>query len=179
MPLKELTHEVLEAFSKKNQKRMRKAHDKIVEELMLSFSGGMFKLAVAAYVLSKILAKPRFYGRAYRESLERIAQILAHMEASAARPEEYDTAADNLEETIREMESEDPRFVKTLVEKGKLKTAAILYAQGMSLSLAADLTGISKQDIMDYSGKTMMADRVAEAVGISERVRKAKKIFGG
>lgn len=179
MPLRELTREVLDAFSKKNQKKMRKTNDKILAELMLSFSREMFNLAVISYVLSKVLAKPRFYGRAYREGFERITQVLAHMEKSAGRPEEYNIATDNLEETIREMESEDPRFVKTLVEKGKLKTAAILYAQGMSLSLAADLTGISRQDIMDYSGKTMMADRVEEAVRMAERVKKAKKIFEG
>jgi hypothetical protein len=179
MPLKELTHEVLDAFLKKNQKKMRKTNDKILAELMLSFSKEMFRLAVASYVLSKILSKPRFYGRAYKEAFERMAQVLGHMERSAGNPEGYNIAADNLEETIRQMESEDPRFVKTLMEKGKLKTAAILYAQGMSLSLAAEETGISKQDIMDYSGKTMMADRVAEAVRISDRVKKAKRFFGG
>jgi CRP-like cAMP-binding protein len=179
MPIKELTHEVMDAFSKKNQKKMRKTNDKILAELMLSFSKPMFRLAVISYVLSKILAKPRFYGRAYKEALERVAQVLAHMERSFGNPEEYNVGADNLAETIGQMESEDQRFVKSLMEKGKLKTAAILYAQGMSLSLAAEETGISKQDIMDYSGKTMMADRVADAIGISERVKRAKKFFGG
>jgi hypothetical protein len=179
MSLKQLTHEVLDAFSKKNQKKMRKTNDKILEALMLSFSKEMFNLAVISYVLSKILAKPRFYGRAYKETMERMLQVLNHMERSAGNPGDYNIAAGNLEETIGQMESEDPRFVKSLIEKGKLKTAAILYAQGMSLSLAAEETGISKQDIMDYSGKTMMADRVVDAVGISERVKKAKKFFGG
>ena len=179
MPLKELTHEVLDAFSKKNQKKMRKTNDKILAELMISFTKEMFNLAVISYVLSKVLAKPRFYGRAYKESMERVDQVLGHMERSAGNPEEYLVAAGNLEETIGAMESEDQRFVKGLVEKGKLKTAAILYAQGMSLSLATELTGMSKQDIMDYSGKTMMADRVQEAVGISERVKKARKAFEG
>jgi len=179
MPLKELTHEVMDAFSKKNQKKMRKTNDKILAELMISFTKEMFNLAVISYVLSKVLAKPRFYGRAYKEMMDRILQVLGHMERSAGDPEKYNIAAGNLEETIGQMESEDQRFVKSLVEKGKLKTAAILYAQGMSLSLAAEVTGMSKQDIMDYSGKTMMADRVTEAVDISDRVKKAKKAFGG
>lgn len=179
MPLKELTNDVLDAFLKKKQKKMRKANDRIAEELMASFSEEMFRLAVISYVLSKILAKPRFYGRPYKEPMDRIAQILSHMVRNAGRKEEYLAAADNIEETIGEMESEDPRFVKSLVEKGKLKTAAILYAQGMSLSLASELTGMAKQDIMDYSGKTMMADRVEEAVPMAERVKKAKKAFGG
>lgn len=92
--------------------------------------------------------------------------------------EKYLTALDNLEETVREMESEDPRFVKSLMEKGRLKTAAILYAQGISLSLASELTGVPKQDIMDYSGKTMMADKVMDTVSMRERIKSAKKIFG-
>ncbi len=179
MPLKELTHDVMDAFSRKNQKKMRKTNDKILAELMVSFTKEMFDLAVISYVLSKVLAKPRFYGRAYKEMMERILQVLGHMERSAGRPEEYLVASGNLEETIGQMESGDQRFVKSLVEKGKLKTAAILYAQGISLSLAAELTGMSKQDIMDYSGKTMMADRVQEAVGITERVKKAKRAFEG
>ncbi len=179
MPLKELTKDVLDAFLKKKQKKMRKAHGKIAEELLASFSEEMFRLSVISYMLSKILAKPRFYGRPYKEPMDRMGQVLKHMLRNVGKPEEYMTGADNLEETIREMESEDPRFVKSLVEKGKLKTAAILYAQGMSLSLASELTGIAKQDIMDYSGKTMMADRVEEAIGMAERVKKAKRAFGG
>ena len=179
MPLKELTHEVMDAFLKKNQKKMRKTNDKILAELIVSFTKEMFSLAVISYVLSKVLAKPRFYGRAYKEMMKRIMQVLGHMERSSGNPDEYLVAAGNLDETISEMESEDQRFVKGLTEKGKLKTAAILYAQGMSLSLAAELTGMPKQDIMDYSGKTMMADRVAETLSMQERVKKAKEAFRG
>ncbi len=178
MPLKELTNNVLDAFSKRNQKRMRKVNDQILEALMSSFSAEMFRLAVISYVLSKILAKPRFYGRAYREGMYRLEQVLQHMVRVSGSREKYSTALDNLEETVRGMESEDPRFVKSLMEKGRLKTAAILYAQGMSLSLASELTGVPKQDIMDYSGKTMMADRVMDTVSMKERIKSAKRIFG-
>jgi hypothetical protein len=179
MQLKELTHDVLNAFMKKNQKKMKKANSRIAEELMASFSEELFRLAVISYSLYKIMSKPRFYRKQYGQGMERIGQILGYMERKAGRKKEYLVAADNFRETILEMESEDPRFVKSLIDKGKLKTAVVLYAQGMSLSLASELTRIPKQDIMDYTGKTMMADRVEEAIGISERIKNAKRIFGG
>ena len=177
--LTELTKLVQHAFLNKNQKKMRKALDKILDEATIEFSAELYSLSVISYVLSKILSKPRYYGRPYQESFLRIKQILAFMVKNAKDKKKFMSGIDNLEETILTMEVRDKRYVKSLMEKGRLKTAAILYAQGVSLGMASEITGISSQEIMDYAGKTMMFDRLKEEVPLSKRRKMAKKMLEG
>jgi hypothetical protein len=77
--------------------------------------------------------------------------------------------------SINSLEKVDLRFVRNLVSKGKLKTAATMYAQGISLGLASEMTGMSKQDVLDYAGKTMMFDRVKEEISVKERLKAARR----
>ncbi len=55
--------------------------------------------------------------------------------------------------------------------------AVTLYAQGMSLGIASDLTGIEKHEILDYAGETMMFDRFRDAVTILERMKVVRKLL--
>ena len=67
----------------------------------------------------------------------------------------------------------------SLVNKGKLKMAATFYAQGMSLGVAADLTGLEKQEILNYAGESMMFDRLKDEKSISERMKAARRFLRG
>ena len=55
--------------------------------------------------------------------------------------------------------------------------AATLYAQGMSLGVASEMTGMEKQEILDYAGETMMFDRLKEEKPIAERMKFARKLI--
>lgn len=174
-----LTKQVLDAFLNKNQKSMRKVNDRILDEATIEFSPELYSLAVASYALSKILSKPRYYKKEYKEGFRRIEQVLRHMVKVAKNEEKYRHARDNLEESILNLESRDRRYVSSLMDKGKLKMAAILYAQGVSLGLASESTGIPPQEILDYAGKTMMFDRLEEPLSLKERKKLAKKMLEG
>ena len=63
------------------------------------------------------------------------------------------------------------------MSKGRLKVAATMYAQGVSLGLASEMTGIEKQEIMDYAGKTMMFDRVKDEKTVLERIKNARNLI--
>ena len=84
-----------------------------------------------------------------------------------------------MEKYIGRLEEKDPRFVVDLVTKGRLKMAATFYAQGMSLGVAAEMTGLDKQEIQDYAGETMMFDRLKDEKGIAERMKTARKLITG
>ena len=55
--------------------------------------------------------------------------------------------------------------------------AATFYAQGMSLGVASEMTGIQKQEILDYAGQTMMFDRLKEEKTIKERMKIARQLI--
>lgn len=144
------------------------------------FSKVYFNLAVYSYVLSKIVSKPRFLRRENDVKLDEIGKVMEKLvrqyNSFIVEKQILDTF-DELGQAVESLEEHDQRFIIDLVTKGKLKMAVTLYAQGMSLGIASDLTGMEKQEILNYAGETMMFDRFRDAVTILERMKVARKLL--
>ncbi len=172
---------ILSAFRKRNQRLLRKLNDDVLKATAMHCNLACFNLAVFSYVLSKIVSKPRFLRPEYKSGLigiERVFERLTERLDSASEAELTQIFSE-LEAAIAHLEEKDARFVVDLVTKGKLKMAATFYAQGMSLGVAAEMTGLEKQEILDYAGETMMFDRLQAEKTINERMKIARKILGG
>lgn len=172
---KGITTSILNAFEKRNQKKLRKINDDMLKETMVGFTKIFYELAVLSYVLSKIASKPRFLRKENEGRMNAINSALV----TVLKSENEDDALGKYKgvvEAIKELEKDDPRFLIDLVSKGRLKVAATAYAQGVSLGTASEITGMEKQEIMDYAGKTMMFDRVKEEKTIEERLTFARKL---
>ncbi len=176
--LKEIGLSIYEAFKRRDQRKLRKLNDKILRNAVLKFSYKLYDMAVFSYVLSKIISKPRYASKEMEKFMEPLELDLKQMAKSAdeCSEEEWKIQSKLFENDIEHLEGEDPRFIISLMQKGKLKVAVTLYAQGISLGLASERTGMNKQDILDYAGKTMMFDRLKEEKGILERVRVLRKM---
>jgi len=169
--------QVLDAFRGADQKKLRKINDKVLKEAVLDFTKPLYELAVLSYILSKIVSKPRFLTKSnkpYMKKIEDNIRFLLEAIASGSG-ERIQNAFERINDSINSLEKVDLRFVRNLVSKGKLKTAATMYAQGISLGLASEMTGMSKQDILDYAGKTMMFDRVKEEMSVKDRLKAARR----
>lgn len=170
---------ILAAFIKRNQRRLRKLNDEILCAAAMNFTVTYFNLAIFSYVLSKIVSKPRFLSGEYESCLHDIELALKKLADSldVAGEEEILNIFSEIQKAISYLEERDPRFVIGLVTKGKLKMAATLYAQGMSLGIASEMTGMEKQEILNYAGETMMFDRLKDEKGIHERMKFARKLI--
>jgi hypothetical protein len=179
--LKDLTFSILDAFRARNQKQLRKLNDSVMEEAALNFSKTIYELAVLSYILSKIVSKPRFLSKERAGFVRRIEDNVRDLAQSVGNVDEGAILAKfrKIDDSITILEKEDQRFVRGLVSKGKLKTAATMYAQGISLGLASEMTGISQQDILGYAGRTMMFDRIKEEMPVKERLKAVRKALGG
>ncbi|MBI5051577.1 hypothetical protein HZC08_02345 [Candidatus Micrarchaeota archaeon] len=178
--LKDLTIEIQSAFRKRNQKKLRKLNDKVMKMGVMEFNQMLYDLAVISYILSKIVSKPRFLDKKYEKEMILIDKTLSSMVKSLSNGcEDWKQLFSTMQNAISSLEKEDPRFLTNLVSKGKLKVASILYAQGLSLGTASEYTGMTKQDILDYAGKTMMFDRVKEEKSIMDRLKFARKFIEG
>ncbi|MEM4367338.1 MAG: hypothetical protein QW035_04395 [Candidatus Anstonellales archaeon] len=162
-----------EILKKKNGRDMRALNDDILNEAIVNFSPEMYRMATLTYVLSKILSKPRFIQHAYSKFFYEISEALDR----GARSKNLLAALDETEKIVEMMDHKDKRFVRSLIDKGKVKMAAVLYAKGMSLGMASQLTGVDKQEILSYAGQTMMFDRVKEEVGLRQRVKAAEGLI--
>jgi hypothetical protein len=177
--LSSLISSILSAFRKRNQRKLRKLNDEVLRSTALEFNIINFNLAVFSYVLSKIVSKPRYLSRECAGCLKAIEDSLKTLADRIDVSEEREILDlfDELEHGIACLEERDPRFVIGLITKGKLKTAATFYAQGLSLGVAAEMTGLDKQEILDYAGETMMFDRLKEEKSIHERMKAARKLL--
>jgi hypothetical protein len=168
------------AFAKKNQKKLRKINDQLLKEVVVEFSKMLYELAIISYVLSKIASKPRFLAKEHEPQMQRISEALKVVSdcIDACPEKQMKEKFDAVYDAIKELEKGDARFLIDLVSKGKLKVAAIIYAQGISLGIASEMTGMDKHEILNYAGKTMMFDRLKGEKDIKERMKSARKLIG-
>ncbi len=176
---KEFSKKIYSYFKSRNMKGMRKLNDQILKTAVINFSKELFDLAVYSYILSKIISKPRFLSEEYKEWLESIEiDLLTISECLEDSKKEWNESISHLKKSITSLEKTDSRYVLSLIKKGEIKSAATLYAQGLSLGLASKIIGVEQQELLNYAGKTMMFDRISEEKDIFERVKTARKIFG-
>ena len=178
--IKEYAQEIYSAFKKRHASKLRKLNDHILDDAMLDFETPYYEVAVLAYVLSKIISKPRYFRSEYRRGIENIEKTINQLTKIRYRAgaEEILPQIRKIETMIARLESRDPRFMIDLISKGRLKMAATLYAKGMSLGIASGQSGIDKQDILEYAGQTMMFDRMKEEKDILQRMKDARQFLG-
>lgn len=179
--LKYLASSILNAFRRRKDKKLRKLKDTLLKEASITGGRLYFELAVVAYVLSKIASKPRLTAPEYQHDLREIEHAVAELVTAierGANDEAVSPFLGKFEKAVLKMERVDQRFFRDLISKGKLKLAATMYAQGLSLGTASGMSGIEKQDIQDYAGSTLMFDRVKEEVGPGERLKKLRRYVG-
>ncbi len=179
--LSPLVSKLLSSFRKRNQRRLRKLNDEILKNTALEFDKVHFNLAVFSYVLAKIVSKPRYLDKECLGCLGNIEKALENLadRIDSQSEEEIMEGFTELEHAIASLDEKDPRFVIDLITKGKLKTAATFYAQGLSLGVASEMTGLDKQEILAYAGETMMFDRLRDEKSIAERMKTARKLLSG
>jgi len=179
-PPKELAPEMLSAFRRRDARRLRKLNDQMMASASMELDSVTLNLAIYSYVLSKIASKPRYLSPEHASLLKNVERDLDRLvgRIRGADQREAETLFHALDRSIRNLEKRDSRFLTDLMSKGRLKMAATLYAQGMSLGTASERTGVEKQEILDYAGSSMMFDRLSEEIGILERMKKARGFLG-
>ena len=156
-------------FKERKYRGLRKLYKAILNEVVEG-KEEYLELAILSYALSKLLTKHRFLRIADGRWEE-----LETMLSSIKSREDID----KVEKFILKMENEDRRYIFDIFTKARIKIAATLYAKGVSLGKSSKLTGIPKQEILSYAGKTMMFDRVKEELTMKERVKLAKEVLEG
>jgi hypothetical protein len=174
-----LVSSLYNSFKKRNEKKLRKLHDEFLAEAIMRSSKLFFELGVVSYVLSKILSKPRFLTEKYEDELGRIENLLKQFESGVGKKtdDEFFDIIKKIEVIINNMEAQDRRFFLGLLAKGRVKSAATMYAKGVSLGLSAEMSGVEQQEIQKYAGDSMMFDRLKDEIDIRERVKKARRLL--
>ena len=179
MTFSSLVNALYNNFKAKKEKKLRKMKDDFLNEAIIRNSKLFFELSVTAYVLSKILSKPKFLVERYKDELQDIEKHLKTFRDGVGKKSDQQFLAilNEIYSIIKTMEEEDKRFFRDIISKGRVKMAATMYAKGVSVGVACEMGEVDQQEMLDYAGETMMFDRVKEEVPIKERVKRARKLL--
>ena len=114
---KEVASSILNAFQKRNQKKLRKINDDLLKETIVSFTKMLYQLAVLSYVLSKIISKPRFLKKENEKKMGIIESSIDSIVKTENEEDAFNKSKDVVE-AIRSLEKDDLRFLIDLMTKG-------------------------------------------------------------
>ncbi len=166
--------ELYKYFLARDSRKLRKLNDKYTDAVAIDFNQTDFLLAIVAYTLSKVVSKPR-----YADNPKAILSIEKLLEQLSTETDSRGilTILDQLVERLRLLDESDKRYVKDVIHKAHVKTGGTLYAKGFSLGMAAEKTGVDKQEILEYSGRSAVYDRVTDEISLEDRVKKVRRLF--
>jgi len=138
-------------------------------------------IAVLVYALSKI------YGREYYKrqkgwiNFEKKLQKKLNNALDAIKKKDINTYENILKGIFTIIDGLDHNikdYISVVFEKARVNKASRLYEHGISLGKTADLLGVTQYELMDYAGKTFIADSAeAQTLNILERIKIARSLF--
>ncbi|MCC7552582.1 hypothetical protein KO317_02865 [Candidatus Micrarchaeota archaeon] len=175
----EKTKKIKQAFKNKNVNLLKKVQYECIEHLAIEFNNTVYTLAVLCYMLSKMTSKPRYWqNKGIINYLKKIENSLDNVIQNYQNEEKITKALQDIIKTIHTLDIHDKKYVYNLIEGAKIKIGSSLYAKGMTLGVASDLSGADRIEIMQYVGKTTIYENMKEPIEIKERIERVRKIFG-
>jgi len=176
--LRHICISLVKDLEKRSARKLKKLSSKLMRELAIHYSEKRFAVTLLAYVLYKITSKHRLMDGRDREVSKIVSSLNEFSDCiDTCNDKTFNRTFNKVKDSVDHLEESDPRFLLNLVNKGKLKIGATIYAQGFSLGKASEMTGIDKHDIQNYAGKTYMFDRVKEEKTIFERIDIARRLL--
>ncbi len=174
----EKTKEIKSAFEKHRINSLKKIQYECIEHLAVEFNNNVFNLAIICYMLSKMISKPRYWKtRGITGYIKKINFSLDKIISNYEKEEKISKTFQEIMNTIHTLDIHDKKHIYNLIEGAKLKIGSSLYAKGMTLGVASDLSGADRIEIMQYVGKTTIHEKVKEPIEIKKRMEIVRNIF--
>jgi hypothetical protein len=138
-------------------------------------------IAVICYALSKVFERTQY--KEYKDwniYYETCSSNLKNAQESLEKDniKDYQNCIKNILNVIEKLSSNLKKYIKEVIEQAQIAKGSRLYEHGISIGRTAELLGISKWELMDYTGKTGISD-VEESISMSmdKRIKFARSLF--
>ena len=170
------------AFQNGNAMQLKEISNEATREAVIGNDVVFAKIAVITYALSKLVSKQHIvgsnsWGRAKKAILDSIDRLVVLLRKNMRN--ELVDALDSFEGEVRKVDESLGNYIRNIIEKAEVKVSSSAYAQGLSLSVAAELTGADKTDLQNYIGITKIHDERETKLFMRERMKKIRRIFSG
>jgi gas vesicle protein len=138
-------------------------------------------VAIITYALDKIFAKEKY--KKHKKIKQFVKTILYQLQNAIANleKENYESYSNILKEifsTIEDFSKSIKLYIEDVMHFARIKKGTKLYEHGLSLGKAAELTQVSKWELMPAIGETAIHEQFTTSKRINERrIEFAKKLF--
>ncbi|MEM3363979.1 MAG: hypothetical protein QXS93_00525 [Candidatus Micrarchaeia archaeon] len=164
----------------RNIRGLRDVSNVFTQDLLIFQDPFYLDLALCSMVLAKMIEKPRFWRyEQWKNILFSIEDTLRQAVSLAERNDSKGISRliRQVLQKLGNVEKKDRRYVDTTIMSARVKIGSTLYGQGLSLGKASSLCGAPRDDILRYSGKTLISDRFGKTFSIKERLANVAGIF--
>lgn len=169
----QLIDQSIDALKQGDVLALRKVSARAIEKAAVEEHRELILIGLIDYALSKIMSKTHYEG--IDESFYR--RITEHLEKARIGPK--DATLRNLEvieDLVIKLDEKEGRYEDNIIDKARVKKAAKLYYQGLSLRRASDLTGADPSDVSSFIGQSKIHE-FKGAGELCDRIKIAREVF--
>lgn len=164
---------LLEAFKQGHMHDVKRISGDAAREAFVHEDADLVNISLIAYALYKLDQKSYIRdSKAFKKFRQKALDALADCQAKKAA----DHQVHDLLHAVHELSVKFGRFAQSVVEKGRLKAAAQMYAHGASLGKTVELTGAPIREVASYIGATNIAEKY-ETQPIAKRLKVVRSLF--
>ena len=169
------------ALQDANARELKSLGNSLIGEAALRNDKDAALLSVISYSLYKMLTKEHFTRDPVWKKVTQTLNSSLLQALDAAKRNDTSDFSKNLANSIEKIERVDnelSNYARNIFEKAKIKQASSAYAAGLSLKLAAELTGADSKDLQKYIGATRIHDEQPGTKNIEQRMRSLREVLG-
>jgi len=166
-----LLKESINAINKGDSFRLKELSNENLHNASIFQDEDSLSISVVIYALSKIIEHTT-RKKTITTHLQKALQVLLSNNDAKYR--------DVIRSLIRSIQVEDYRlnkFVSNVIEQAQVKKGCALCEHGISIGRAANILGVSRWELMQYLGKTHVAEQSSESIPTEHRLAVARRIF--
>src|SRR3989344_1613035 len=174
-------NEALTAIKNYDAVKLRELSNQTLHSSSIFQDENSISIAVLCYALSKIFERIQYrmykdWGIFYQVCLSNLDNSRIYLEKDDIK--NYQGSIKNILNVIEKLSSNLRRYVKEVIGQAQIAKGSRLYEHGISIGRTAELLGINKWELMDYTGKTGIPD-VEENLSfpIDKRIKFARGLF--
>jgi hypothetical protein len=177
----DVINETILAIKERRHADLHAISDHVLHDMTIYQDSDIVDLAVAVYALNKILETAK-YGAHPKMKLfiKTIVSLLKEAKALLGK-KDYAHYSETLKEILGNIDgfSKSIKFyIEDILHFARIKKGTKLYEHGLSLGRAAEITGVTKWELMPAIGETAIHEQFETPAKINEhRIKFAEKLF--
>jgi len=171
----------LQAIKSKYHAALHGLSDHVLHAMSIYQDPDITNVAVAIYALDKILETEKF--QQHPKMKEFVADVIVHLKYAikGLQKNDFKQYSRSVKELLGEIQgfTKQIRFyIEDVLHFAQIKKGSKLYEHGLSLGAAAEAMGVTKWELMEATGETVVHEKYVEPIAEDEeRLRVVGKWF--